>query len=52
MLPIESDVNFAFQILTNSFILFDSIIEINNQISALFEATNLDLFSFKNITIH
>ncbi|CAD8191453.1 unnamed protein product [Paramecium pentaurelia] len=52
MFPIESDVNFAFQIKTNSFILSDSIIKNKNQISALIEATNLDLFSFQNITVH
>ncbi|CAD8073985.1 unnamed protein product [Paramecium primaurelia] len=52
MLPIENDVNYAFQIFSNSFILKDSTIDINNQISAIFEATNLDLFSFVNITIH
>ncbi|CAK84548.1 unnamed protein product (macronuclear) [Paramecium tetraurelia] len=52
MLPIEKDVNYAFQILSNSFTLKDSLIEINNQISAIFEATDLDLFSFENITVY
>ncbi|CAK84069.1 unnamed protein product (macronuclear) [Paramecium tetraurelia] len=52
MLSMGLDVNVAFQILTNSFSLYDSVIEFQDQISALIEATDLDLFSFKNITIH